>query len=111
MSGFTMIVLEDSTERLRPPKSETLAPLMANTGCLEPSNLSACKRNTRHRQVSLAGRTETVFIGNKAVNSRVNVISVHGILYKTDLTHENLLRDTSKLSPLSSSRGKERFPT
>lgn len=42
MSGFTMTVLEDSTERLRPPKSETRAPLIAITGCLEPSNLSAC---------------------------------------------------------------------
>lgn len=48
MSGFIMTVLDDRTERLRPPKSETRAPLIAITGCLEPSNLSACKANAEH---------------------------------------------------------------
>ena len=49
MSGFTMTVLEDSMERLRPPKSETLAPLIAITGCLEPSNLSACRATNTNK--------------------------------------------------------------
>lgn len=42
LSGLMTTVLEDRTDRLLPPKSETLAPLMATTGCLEPSNCSAC---------------------------------------------------------------------
>lgn len=41
LSGLMITVLEDRTDRLLPPKSETRAPLMAITGCLEPSNCSA----------------------------------------------------------------------
>lgn len=48
-SGFTRRVLEETTERLRPPKSETRAPRMATTGCREPSNLSACKARKEQR--------------------------------------------------------------
>lgn len=46
MSGFTMIVELNKAERDLPPKSDKRAPLMATTGCLEPSNFSACKKKT-----------------------------------------------------------------
>lgn len=42
MSGLTMRVLLKDADRERPPKSDSFAPLMARTGCPEPSNFSAC---------------------------------------------------------------------
>ena len=42
MSGLIMTVLLKEAERERPPKSDSLAPLMATMGCPEPSKFSAC---------------------------------------------------------------------
>lgn len=41
MSGLTMTVELNKAERDLPPKSDKRAPLMATTGCSEPSNFSA----------------------------------------------------------------------
>lgn len=41
MSGLTMTVELNEAERDLPPKSDKRAPLMATTGCSEPSNFSA----------------------------------------------------------------------
>lgn len=41
MSGLTMTVELNKVDRDLPPKSDKRAPLMATTGCSEPSNFSA----------------------------------------------------------------------
>lgn len=41
MSGLTMVVELNKAESDLPPKSDKRAPLMATTGCPEPSNFSA----------------------------------------------------------------------
>lgn len=44
MSGLIMSVLLNDADRDRPPKSDSLAPLMATMGSPEPSNFSAYRR-------------------------------------------------------------------
>lgn len=50
ISGLIMTVLDDKTDKDRPPKSDSRAPLIATTGCREPSNLSACLEELRRKK-------------------------------------------------------------
>lgn len=47
MSGLTITVELNKAERDMPPKSDKRAPLMATTGCPEPSNFSACRKKKK----------------------------------------------------------------
>lgn len=52
ISGLIMTVLDDKTDKDRPPKSDSRAPLIATTGSLEPSNFSACLGKSRKQKTA-----------------------------------------------------------
>lgn len=68
ISGLTMTVELNNAERDLPPKSDNRAPLMATTGCVEPSKFSAWrKKKKRRRKVSKKVIQETECEAAKAV--------------------------------------------
>lgn len=56
MSGLTMTVELNKAERDMPPKSDKRAPLMATTGCPEPSNFSAWRNKKKARKENTASK-------------------------------------------------------
>lgn len=53
ISGLTMTVELNNAERDLPPKSDNRAPLMATTGCVEPSKFSAWRKKKKEEEKCL----------------------------------------------------------
>lgn len=72
MSGLTIIVELNRAERDLPPKSDKRAPLMATTGCPEPSNFSAWrKKNNKQTKVKDANLGDGI-CGNESSHGKVS---------------------------------------